>query len=337
MKTKLFFVTILLAATNAYADFAGVYGYDYWIPIWIQEYVAELVKPSALELARQADPQLQASFNPQKCSPVFEKAFAKNQLDIRYALGYFDDSNGEEQIWDGKNFGMSPSLDIDVYEALHLAITRKCEGSLVFCGFKVSGERVQGKTVYTKKVNILGREIVARFELTQASASGSHQKNLNELKETQALLTKQSEESFFGGLAEADIVFYNGHSRNGGGPDFNPPVLDSHFKPNYDGYYRVKKPGITRAISQIKKNPNQGLVYGSFSCYSHMHFYNMLIKANPKIRMVLSAETIDYRDTLVASIGYLEGLLQGRCGEDLAQYAKRDQHLYDGFKGFQIK
>ena len=60
------------------------------------------------------------------------------------------------------------------------------------------------------------------------------------------------------------------------------------------------------------------------------------MKVSPKLRMVLSSDEIDYFQSLQASIGYLEGLLQGRCGEDLAQFAKRDT-LYQNFKGINIR
>lgn len=336
MKKYIALALISLFSHNGFAGYTGIYSYDYWFPRWISEYYALLETPSPLELARRSDPVLQASFERQSCAPVLAKAVSRGQLDIRYALGYFDDSQGIDIVWDGINYGLSASLDIEVYHAMREALVQPCEGRRVTCGFKESGDPELGMTVYNKVMAISGKEVDVKITLTQASASNNFRRNKTELRDRQALLTAQSDENFFGGLASADIIFYNGHSRNGGGPDFNPPRLNSALHTDYDGYYRLKRPGITRVLDQIKKNPNQNLVYGSFSCFSYRHFYGMLVKANPKIQLILSSDTIDYLKSLQASLGYLEGLLQGRCGEDLAQFAKRDS-LYKEFKGFNIR
>ncbi len=329
MKTRIIAAIVLLCSTNVMAGYSGVYGYSYHIPILISDYQKELLNPSPLEMAGK-------SANNQICTGVFSKAVAKRSLDIRYALGYFDHSEGGDVIWDNKNWGPSPSLDGEIFFAMREALMRPCEGSRMFCGFSESGDPEMGKSVYSKTINLLGSAVDVNLTLTHASASYDYKQNLTTLKDRQTFLTAQAEENFFGGLTKADVVFYNGHSRNGGGPDFNPPVLLADGHPNYDGYYKAKRPGIKRVLEIIKKNPNQGLLYGSFSCLSASHFQAALVKANPNLRMILSSDIVDYYQVLKVSIGYLEGLMQGRCGEDLAQFAKRGD-LYKEFKGINIR
>lgn len=305
-----------------------IYNYDYWYPGIIEDYM-KLVDQAPATLATPAGGDVQ-------CLPLFKNPIKNGLMDIRYALGYFDDSQGIDIIYDNVNYGMSPSLDIEVFHVVRAFLAKPCEGSRVLCGFSPSGDPEQGKVTLEKQINLLGNQITARITLTQASASDNFVQNQSTLKDRQSFLTLQSEENYFGGLGIADVVFYNGHSRNGGGPDFNPPQLGPDLHVNYDGYYKVVHPGIKRVLAQIKQNPNKDSVIGLFSCFSESHFYDMLIKANPKQRMVLSSDVINYLDSLKASLGYLEGLMRGQCGQNLADIAKQDT-VKAGFKGFQIR
>lgn len=318
----LLFVTV--ANANANTDTSGTYGYGYWVPIKVREY---------LDLVDASSP----ATGPVKCEGLYSKVFEKGSLDIRYALGYFDHSDGTEKLWNGINYGMSPSLDIEVFHGLRKELTAPCRTpTLRTCGFTESGDPEMGKVVLEKSIDLMGRHVLVRITMTQASATPSYVLNVGEQTARQKFLTAQSEENFFGGLKTADVVFYNGHSRNGGGPDFNPPILSSNNKVNYTGYYQVQRPGILRTMEALKQNPNKGVVVGFFSCYSRMHFYNTFIKENPKQRLVLSADTIDYFDTLKASVGYLEGILRGSCGQELADTAKKEEKLNVSFQGYNL-
>jgi hypothetical protein len=320
----IFLVLLVVSVASADSGSFGTLGYGYWAPINISEYLQKVDSNSAIE-------------GPAKCERVYAPALNKGVLDIRYALGYFDHSTGEELTWSGINFGLSTSLDIEIFHALRKALTARCNGpTLRLCGFDESGDPNSGRVILQKYVNLQGKETLVRLTLTQASASPSFLENIGALVERQALLTKQSEANFFGGLKTADVVFYNGHSRNGGGPDFAPPILTAAKHVNYKGYYEVKRTGIINTLAALKQNPNQGFILGLFSCYSKMHFYNSFMTANPSQRLILSAETIDYFDSLKASVGYLEGILRGTCGQDLADTAKQDEKLKAGFQGYKI-
>lgn len=323
MKSLAFF---LLASFYLSAN-AAIYNYDYWWPRELAAYF-EQVNSTQINTAQAG-----------KCAPVFKNAIRNGVLDIRYALGYFDDSQGIEINYNGINYGISPSLDIVVFNVLRGFLKAPCNpnSGQVLCGFSEQGEASKGLVVLSKNINLLGQRVTARITLTQASASESFVQNKSNLKDRQQFLTQQSEQNYFGGIGSADIVFYNGHSRNGGGPDFNPPVLTRDLHVDYKGYYEVRRIGIKRVLDLIKKGGNKDQILGFFSCYSQKHFYRDLLAANPKQKLVLSADTIDYLDTLVASSGYLEGLLRGYCGQDLADIAKQGEKIKEGFQGFQIR
>ncbi len=273
-----------------------------------------------------------------KCEPMYKNSLKNEVMDIRYALGYFDASTGEDIVWRRKNYGYSPSLDIGMYNALLAIFSGPCprNSDRMLCEFQQAVSE-NGLTVLEKRINLFGKSITARITLTHSSISESYQDNRTSYKDQQSYLSAKSEKNFIESIGVADIVIYNGHSRNGGGPDFNPPVLDSTLHPNYSGYYKVQRPGIKKVLEAFKKRPNNHSVVGFFSCSSRSHFYNAIAKASPNQRLILSSDAVDYMDSMRASLGYLEGFLQGYCGQPLADYAKQDKIVKDGFEGFKIK
>lgn len=325
-------ILIGLICTSTYASATSdIYAYNFWGHDILTKYFAEIeASPAAHYNAEKLNP---------KCLPVFKNALKNGQLDIRYAFGYFDDSQGIDIVWDHTNYGISPSLDIGMFHSLHEFLTEPCSESSTrtSCGFKSSGDLTQGKVILEKEIKLFNTQVTARISMTQASASESFTTNTTSLHDRQKLLTLQSEENYFGGIGTADVVIYNGHSRNGGGPDFNPPRLASDLHPNYNGYYKVQRPGIKRVVESIKKGGNKDSVLGFFSCSSKAHFYDMIMNANSKQRVVFSSDIIDYYDSLKASSGYLEGLLRGYCSQELADLAKQGEKLQVGFQGFQIR
>lgn len=308
--------------SNAHA-LSKIYNYYSYIPSRAKSYLASI------------DQNAPAQGSP-TCSPMYQRMLKDDVLDIRYALGYFDDSTGEQRIFDGMNWGLSPSLDITIYEAMIKTLTSRCTGNLRVCGFDMQGVPENGRLVFHKHMNLHGRPVIVRITMTQASASEYFEQNKGALADRQKALTSQSEENFFGGLKIADIIFYNGHSRNGGGPDFNPPILNSHMKTNYKGYYEVQRPGIKRTMASLAQNSEEPVV-GFFSCYARLHFLKTFMNANPNQKVILSSDTIDYFDAFEGSLGYLEGLLRGSCGTELDNTARQTQKVRQGFQSFNFK
>jgi len=309
-----------------------LYNYNYWVPKYISQYLTQVDQNKEVQHLT-SDPNTALS-----CKPVFKNILKNGVMDIRYALGYFDDSQGNDVVYEGVNYGISPSLDIQIYNALREYLILPCAtATQKMCGFVESNDPLTGLVKLSKNIDLFGSPVEVVMTLTHASASESFIKNTNELAAEQNRLALQSEQSFFDQIGIADVLIYNGHSRNGGGPDFRPPILDKTLHVDYNGYYEVKKIGINRVLKQIRQQPNKDSILGLFSCYSHKHFYKSLLKANPKQKLVLSTNTIDYFDSLYASLGLMEGLLRGQCGENLNKIIQQNEKLQKGYKGFQIE
>lgn len=322
---KILNFTILFQLFFVQAFASSIYGYDAYLPSIITSYQKDIQTSGK----RDGGPQ---------CESMYQPMLQDGVLDVRYAFGYFDDSRGVSIRWGGLNYGISPSLDLTVFEQFRKAVTSPCKIKQIrLCGFSQYGDSRSGKVILEKSMPIQGQDTLVRITMTYASVTEFYSKNTGALADEQRFFTEQSEENFFGGLKVADVVFYNGHSRNGGGPDFNPPILTSHKKTDYKGYYEIQKPGITRTLESLSQNPNPGFVLGLFSCFSRTHFYKDFMLQNPQQRLILSADTIDYFDSLKASIGYLEGILRGQCDKDLEKTAKRNEKVRRGFQQFQMK
>ncbi|AGH94613.1 hypothetical protein [Pseudobdellovibrio exovorus] len=320
------FILLLSLSTQA-----AIYNYDYWWPLELTRYFQQVNRKT------QMSPPASTGVA-EKCGGIYTQAIAKGEMDVRYALGYFDDTQGKEVHFDGRNYGLSPSLDIAVFHVIRGFMKRPCvnQGQQI-CEFAESGNPEQGLVVLSKTIFLDQRPVNVKMTLTHASASESFTANKGTLVTRQSQLTRQSEQNFFGALGRADIVFYNGHSRNGGGPDFNPPILNRQNKTNYTGHYEVRRDGIKRFLDLMGQSRNPDQVVGFFSCYSRRHFHRDIMRVNPNQKVILSADEIDYLDSLLASMGYLEGFMQGRCGQDLADFAKQGAKIQNGFQGYNLR
>lgn len=307
----------------------GIYNYYYWYPTYLDDYLNEVVK--AVES--------HSDQSTMSCAKSFKRILNKKEFHLVYALGYFDDSHGIDMIHNGINWGLSPSLDIEIFHIIRELLLQPCDPKYhrQSCGFTQTGDALNGRVELIKNMTLEGESINFKMTLTYASASVNFDQNLTDLRSRQRYLSWQSEQNYFENIGKADAIFYNGHSRDGGGPDFKPPILNQANKVNYDGYYRIQREGIKRVLKQIKESAYKDGLLGFFSCYSQRHFYSALTKANPNQKLILSSDTIDYLDTLLVSMGYVEALMQGQCGSNLAAVAQQGERLSKGFKAFRLE
>ncbi|MGE0631203.1 MAG: hypothetical protein AB7O96_02255 [Pseudobdellovibrionaceae bacterium] len=240
-----------------------------------------------------------ASLSPEKrdqCEKRYAGILNDGVIDIRIALGYFD-------AFDGK------ALDPAAREALHDGLVAKCRGTARFCGFKeFSGG------VYSKQVHIQGRPYTARIEMHSAAVTDQTSKNQGRNRSEQLQRTAFLENFYSAALQNADAVFYFGHSRNGGGPDFSPPVLDSHGKPDYSGYYLPRKPGYRLMERALSGSLTQAKVIGMMSCDSKDHFLKKIRPMAPQSGVIYSLAVMPLTHPYTAMVGGVDGLLRGKCG-----------------------
>jgi hypothetical protein len=221
------------------------------------------------------------------CDDFYTKVKAKKSMKLIMGLGYYDFSEGEPFRFtyrpDGQmdlktfDFGMNATIDI-AYELMYRRIlTEPCKGQLQFCGFTEGPENTYSKTVLDPE----GDSIQAVIEIRDSSVSPSHTDNIGPLKEQQTAKSAATTQWFFGSIQDSDFVVYNGHSRKGGGPDFNPPKLLSNLHVNYP-WYAAHTPGLHNLLKALH-SPSQPAALLLMSCNSEKLFAQALAKAAPKM------------------------------------------------------
>lgn len=251
------------------------------------------------------------------CQQRYDGILNDGILDIRIALGYFDWTTGGNVHYSGRSFGLSPSMDIGAFEALRELLTSPCYGQLRFCGFRITP---QNRSLLTKDVQIHGHRILARIEIQFASATEFYSENTGGYREQQRQRTRYLENFFSKALGEADAIFYFGHSRNGGGPDFAPPVfVGSTNKVDYAGYYQPQRPGFNRMLSSLSSSPRQAPIIGLMSCASRNHFLKRTRAVAPASGVITSLDVLSVNEVYTAMIGGVDALLRGQCQKSFFQ------------------
>lgn len=143
-----------------------------------------------------------------------------------------------------------------------------------------------------------GEPQVIRLQITASAAGPDDDDNRN--NPYQSKLSAMSRRNFLEGLRSAEAVFYVGHSRDGGGPDFSPPRLLKNKHVDYV-WYRKNQPGLRillknlRIHKKIKRSPFK---LGLLSCASTQHFEKRIQSATEKAQMVTVPKLIYYADAL---------------------------------------
>lgn len=186
-----------------------------------------------------------------RCRQAYERLFQKKIIDIRLVFGYKD---------------ARPARFVgDRYEknALIEALMQPCTEERFDCGFKRS---VNDAELFLKKIRGLDQKLhQVQLRLVQSSVGPDDDDNRR--NPFQAWQSERAQSIFNEGLQQADIVFYNGHSRDGGGPDFSPPRIKSNRHVDYR-WYATHRPGLVEMHRRLGSKASQSKLIGLYSCVS---------------------------------------------------------------------
>ncbi|HEY8270644.1 MAG TPA: hypothetical protein VIG33_07120 [Pseudobdellovibrionaceae bacterium] len=186
-----------------------------------------------------------------------------------------------------------------------------------FCEFKLIEGKEHQVNHYARNLVINESEDIAVNIFTiNSSYSISNTDNKTKYKTLQGNQTQTARNFYSWAQQNADMVFYEGHSRDGGGPDFSPP------RPSYSGavnypWYRTNKPGLKFLLSALNTAPEKPITLGLFSCASHVHFLKPLRQALPNAKLILSTKVVESGKTKLALLRTLESILNFECDSDL--------------------
>lgn len=185
-----------------------------------------------------------------------------------------------------------------------------------FCGFKTVEENEHGISRYTREISAAGRRLTVNLHTVSSSYSIGNSDNKTIYENLQNEQTKTARDFYSRALKSADLVFYEGHSRDGGGPDFAPPRPAASGGVDYS-WYRADKPGLKLLLSSLAQAQPKPIFLGLYSCASRLHFLDSLERQAPDSKLILSAKVVEAGKTKAALLRTLESVLNFECDSDL--------------------
>ncbi|OFZ56038.1 MAG: hypothetical protein A2428_13875 [Bdellovibrionales bacterium RIFOXYC1_FULL_54_43] len=253
------------------------------------------IKPSVPIIARTAH-----AGNDRKCTKAYSDLYSNGELNISIFFGY---DNDHEFVDDGRY----QRADL---EQLLTRPPEVCARGVILpfaCGFKRDPDDASS---FVKP--LIGPDRKAkrvRIRLISSSVTSGDLRNRVFARE-QADLSERVKQDFERALRTENIVFYSGHARDGGGPDFFPPRLNSDQKVDY-AWYRKRRPGLKGVLSAL--NAQSKLVFGIFACDSNAHFRKSIKAVAPKIPLILTNAAIPITSTHNVMIASLNAVLGMKC------------------------
>jgi hypothetical protein len=229
-------------------------------------------------------------------------------LNIAVALGYSDLTDVHFDF----------VTDAVTLNSLHRNLTNPCvykgQG---FCEFKLVQISEHQINHYTRDLfTVDGQILTVNVFTMNSSYSNGNDDNLTKYKELQDEQTQTARDFYSWSLQNADMVFYEGHSRDGGGPDFAPPRPSRSGGVNYP-WYRTNKPGLKFLLAALDSAHDKPATVGLFSCASRRHFLTSLKQHSPKSKFILSTKVVESGKTKLALMRTLESVLNFECDSDL--------------------
>lgn len=252
-----------------------------------------------------------------ECNKAYSLLSKDGAISIAIAFGYKD---SRPTRFVGDRYERAVFVDL---------ISRPCTGWEVVCDFKMENRNPE---FYSKKMTWYdGKERIVQIQVLASSIGPDD--DWNRKNPLQKWNSERTLKLFRRALVKSDIVFYSGHSRTGGGPDFAPPLVVKSGMVDYK-YYQDKRPGATLLLEDLDraKGARQPRLLGLFSCESTDHFQKMLLKAKPKMGLVASEALLHQSDSMENMVGALTAILKGECLKDFNQRLRAG----DPMRGSQI-
>lgn len=228
------------------------------------------------------------------CQNEYLDLFSKDEMTMTVVFGYDDK---------GKITG-----DISSHAFFVKTLTTKCgKWDQKMCGFKI--ESTNPHILTRKSFGPDGKP--KTIKVITAASSVSADDAANRANPQQKIQSKKMKELFVQGIQTSDVIVYQGHSRDGGGPSFEPPKLLSNGHVDYDWYHKNKS-DKKLMINALAKNPGKSRIISLVSCSSIRWFAKSIENTAPATGIAGTNEaywTGDFRE----SLPFMENIFSYQC------------------------
>lgn len=253
------------------------------------------------------------------CPASLRNAAADGVLKIHYSFGYMDISSGSEGLRSPHSlYRVGDVLDGDARQAFESVLMMKCPprsqaiAALRTCGFRRQGDRL----VKTVQDRFSGRRLQVELRIDSSSVHSKNSLNTSRFELEQERKTKQTQARFHQALSSADAVFYLGHARSGGGPDFAPPRLTSSGRVDYP-WYQSRQQNFRQMLSVLSQQSKDPAVLGLLACRSTPLFLRQTKQAATESLVITAHELFDYNAILPTALALTEALIRQSCGQEM--------------------
>lgn len=250
-------------------------------------------------------------FTAGKCLERYRNLFKDGTLNITIGFGY-SDAVPKKTVFDWY-----------MVNGFRRVLTEPCRQGLNACEFKVSKNDPNKLFKMIEDPDGIRRRV--EISVLRGSLTGIHQNNISPANiKAQTALCKATEARFYQEIKNgAEIVYYSGHSRDGGGPDFCPPLTRADGHVDYT-WYRRNKPGLKLLTNALKQAVKPTQILALHSCGSTAHFYQTVAPIHPTMAILGYKETVMMTPDFQNQFGGLDALLSFRCQKGLSESMQKD-------------
>lgn len=270
-------------------------------PLYAQDFAAALEEQ--MDILQNINYKTARDFNSGACFRRYDKLLKDNTLNILIGFGYTD-SVPHDLVYDWY-----------MVNGLVRALTGPCRQGISACEFKRSKDPYK----FIRDIEGLdGRLHRVEVTLIRGSISGSHKDNMSpkNIARQQATCELATNKFFEEMMKGPEVVYYSGHSRNGGGPDFCPPKVLGNGHVDYDWYERMN-PGMNRMLDALARSTKDTHVLAMHSCSSISHFYRKVSAIKPQMAFLGSRFLLNMKSDFQNQYGSLDAILNLRCQSGL--------------------
>jgi hypothetical protein len=241
-----------------------------------------------------------------ECLQRYDRLYNDSVFNITLGLGYYDGRPGDNVY------------DIDLDNEISSMLRTPCKANETVCGFKPGQIDVSDLVSRVFVKTVLGpdkKPRVIRIKIFHASDDADDDENRKSFLQT--MRSNQVEADFKDALRSSDVVFYMGHSRDGGGPDFDPPRLLPNNHVDYN-YYHHHKADFAELLKDIGSASTPPKLLSLLSCYSNMHFASAIRRASPTTGLLVSLNEINDQQMFEGLLTVINGIQKFKCEPQLA-------------------
>lgn len=233
------------------------------------------------------------------CQNDYLNLMSKPEINVTIAYGYFDAGDGT--TWDKKFLDHFVST-----------MTAPCKTwDLKTCGFKKIGKN---PTVLTRKMTGPDGLIkTVRIKVDNPSVSSNDQDNSTD--PNQKIRSEEVKKLYLDGLRNSEVTIYLGHSRDGGGPDFDPAKKRADGHTDYDYYHKNPK-DKKEVIKVLSENPDRARIVGIFSC-SSIRWFSKGIAVGAPASGFIGTDDLYYVRNFEQIFPFIEKIFSYQCVDKL--------------------